>query len=224
MVGFEDYSLTLSYDETKGYYEYNGCNNHSIIYKGSFVHLMENVGKRDFAVLSAYSCRLSKKENISRNCAMREVLQASSLRPYCLVCRTQAEIVVRRYLVEKPDVMSSDEFEKCIVDCLNVGQGRDELALYRKQSEYLVIHSNGTFRNDVPIFADEFVVGVEKPATNMGKMLFARLGIYYPTDFPHQSRKIKVMKSITHNEEEQEPNLMLHDRTFIKRLKEKCKE
>ena len=89
MLSFEDYSLSLSYNEERGYYEYVGCNNRSIVRKGSFVHLMSSMGKRDFAVLDAYSCGLSKEENVRSNRGMREVLQTSSLMAYCLVSRRQ---------------------------------------------------------------------------------------------------------------------------------------
>lgn len=220
MLSFEDYSLSLSYNEERGYYEYVGCNNRSIVRKGSFVHLMASMGKRDFAVLDAYSCGLSKEENVRSNRGMREVLQASSLQAYCLVCRTQAGTVARHYLVERPDAMPSEEFERCMADCLKAGLCRDRAALYRRQSEYLFLYPDGTIANGAPVLTDDTVVGVEEPATNMGRMMYARHGLCYPSAFCRQGRKIKVVKSVTNDESEHEPNPMSHDRGFIKRLRE----
>ena len=170
MLSFEDYSLSLSYNEERGYYEYVGCNNRSIVRKGSFVHLMSSMGKRDFAVLDAYSCGLSKEENVRSNRGMREVLQTSSLMAYCLVSRTQTGTVARHYLVERPDAMPSDEFERCMADCLKAGLCRDRAALYRRQSEYLFLYPDGTIANGAPVLTDDIVVGVEEPATNIGRM------------------------------------------------------
>lgn len=220
MLSFEDYSLSLSYNKERGYYEYVGCNNRSIVRKGSFAHLMASMGKRDFAVLDAYSCGLSKEENVRSNRGMREVLQTSFLMAYCLVSRTQAGTVVRHYLVERPDTMPSDEFERCMADCLKAGLCRDRTALYRRQSEYLFLYPDGTIANGSPVLTDDIVVGVEEPATNMGRMMYARHGLCYPSAFCRQGRKIKVVKSVTNDEAECEPNLMSHDRGFIKMLGE----
>lgn len=195
MVGFEDYSLNLAYDEQRGYYEYVGCHNHSVIRRGSFVHLIECIGQRDFALLGAYRPDLSKEENILRNREIRKRLQGKSLRVYMLVCREQAETAVRRYLVLKPYTMPSDEFEQGIMDCLAVGPCRGEVALYCRQTSYCTLSSNGISVGSVPLLLDEsqshgisteriVVVGVEEPVTNMGKMLYAMNGIDYPRFLP----------------------------------------
>ena len=218
MLSFEDYSLTLSYDEEREYYEYIGCDNRCIIRKGSFAHLMSTMGKRDFAVLSACRCGLSKEENVCANRAKREVLQALSLRAYCLVCLTESGTVARHYLVERPDAMPSDRFEKSIADSLC----GDETALYRRESEYFFLYPDGTFASGAPVLADEIVVGVEEPATNMGKMLFASHGLCNPSAPPRQGRKLRVEKSATQDESGSDSASMSHDRTFRKALKEEA--
>ena len=161
---FEDYShiLKKSYSQTYkcNIYEYVGCRNNCVILEGTFNKLLTKMEDNDFAIISAYRNKFSKKENIKRNRKLRTILNKKKMGVYQLVGHwleapdgkeydkvdknELTDTVERSYFITRPDEMSYTDFEKLIVELLTIDDATQDCGLiHKKGSEYFLLYPDG---------------------------------------------------------------------------------
>ena len=161
---FEDYSHTLkkSYSQTYecNIYEYVGCRNNCVILEGSFSRLLTRMEDNDFAIISAYRNKFSKKENIERNRELRTILnkrkigvcqlvghwiEAPDGKEYDKADKNEiTDTVERSYFITGPDEMSYTDFEKLIVELLTIDEATQVCGIiHKKVGEYCLLYPDG---------------------------------------------------------------------------------
>lgn len=197
MAGFEDYSAQLQYN-SRGYYEFVACSNHSVIYDGALTALLGSL-QGDFAIISAFDRAAEKSVNISRGNSLRALLAEQGVWVYMLVGRWGNEqqcAVERAFLAVPSRAMGAGDFKDIILKCLSAGCVAGEAAIYVAGGRCCVLRADGKsvaveadvtpcalseiyskcIKNDDSSF--EFV-GCESPVTNLGKQLFSHNKILY---------------------------------------------
>ena len=111
----------------------------------------------DFAIISAYRNKFSKKENIKRNRKLRTVLNKKKMGVYQLVGHwleapdgkeydkvdknELTDTVERSYFITRPDEMSYTDFEKLIVELLTIDDATQDCGLiHKKGSDYILLY------------------------------------------------------------------------------------
>lgn len=190
--GFEDYSGKMTHSQ-KGYSQYAGCANSSIIREGSIERLAEYTAADDCAIIAAQRPGMGKEENILLNRKAREVLAEKSIGVYQLAGHFEGKEYERCYFVTRPRNMESNSFEQALQKAMREGEVNNEPAIYRKEDRLYYIYANGAIEecNAAGIFdarrtcnagkgEGKFLFrGVEEPATNLGKQVYAIHNILY---------------------------------------------
>lgn len=191
---FEDYSHTLKKSYSHSYkcniYEYVGCKNNCVILEGSFSKLLKKMDDNDFAIISAYRNKFSKRENIERNRRLRSILNSHKMGVFQLVGHwleapegkeydkveknELTDSVERSYFITRPEEMSYDDFEKLIAELLTIdGATQDCGIIHRNGSEYFLLYPDGRTRkigdkltkNKIARAYSEYVVNKKTRAT-----------------------------------------------------------
>lgn len=193
MYPFEDYSSVLQYNAERSYYEYSGCENYCIIPKDSLGNLMEQMQQSDIACISALNPALTKEQNLKRCAEIRRLLREKALGLFQLACLNTCDEVERMFLIERPEEMPVLDFRQTILECMNVVPIADEIALYRMDGIGYMLRGDGLMKRYVSKeveradnagnFLDKLrsysFMGVEMPATNLGRQMYTNHGIRY---------------------------------------------
>ena len=129
----------------------------------------------DLVIITAYRSNLSKKQNISRNRALRGELNKRKMGAYQLVGHWQecqdpnieyskcpknklVDAIERSFLVIKPDDMSSEDFLKFLV---TMAKKYDQDGIvYKHENEYTIVNKRG---------ATEFKIGTNVGVGKLGQ-------------------------------------------------------
>lgn len=162
---FEDYSTTLKKSYSSSYgciiYEYENCKNNCVILEGSFNRLLNKLHDDDFAILSAYINKFTKKENILRNRKLRKILNDNKMGVHQLVghwleapegkkykdCKKSelSDVIERSYVIVRPEEMSYDDFKKLIIELMTIDKiTQDCCVIHQNGDSYFLLYPDGT--------------------------------------------------------------------------------
>tara|TARA_Y100001938_G_C8066944_1_gene420796 strand:+ start:645 stop:1319 length:675 start_codon:yes stop_codon:yes gene_type:complete len=208
MLGFNEYSSQPSHLDDWG----PDSQNKNLISEAGLSRLLRKFeGGEDFAILTAYRGNLTKKKNIQRNRQLRGELNKRKMGVYQLVGHWQEceltdvdydkcpkdklkDVIERSYMTVKPKDMSSEDFEKLIVELI---KRFDQDGAVLKQGNYKIIEKNGNkfdigsklslgkisqgYSQHVKKMNVPFTFeGVEVPGTIIGRRVMTKHGIRFP--------------------------------------------
>lgn len=132
--------------------------NNNMLSEAGFSRVLSKMRNRDFAVISAFRNKYTKKQNIQRNKELRSVFSSMKMGVYPLIghwqkCQDEeipyekcpkemlVDVIERSFLVVRPETMSIEEF-KTLIQKLNVRFQQDG-SIFSIDGKLSILDKNG---------------------------------------------------------------------------------